>query len=92
MSELKTPEERLSRGVGNFINCTDYDDAVLVMKDYAAQIIRITNAEFKAIIQNMFEEFNALQRINKKDMRKILEKYAEMELGEEVNPYLENTK
>lgn len=34
---MKTPEEFLTRGKGNFINCTDYDDAIQAMKDYAAQ-------------------------------------------------------
>ena len=32
---MKTPEERLTRGKGNFINCTDYDDAIEAMKQYA---------------------------------------------------------
>lgn len=34
---MKTPEERLTRGKGNFINCTDYDDAVEAMKQYAIE-------------------------------------------------------
>lgn len=34
---MKTPEERLTRGKGNFINCTDYDDAVQAMKEYAIE-------------------------------------------------------
>lgn len=34
---MKTPEEFLTRGKGNFINCTDYDDAIEAMKDYAEQ-------------------------------------------------------
>ena len=34
---MKRPEEFLSRGKGNFINCTDYDDAIQAMKDYAKQ-------------------------------------------------------
>lgn len=34
---MKTPEEFLTRGKGNFINCTDYDDAIQAMKDYAEQ-------------------------------------------------------
>lgn len=34
-NEMKTPEEYLSRGTGNFINCTDYDDAIVAMKQFA---------------------------------------------------------
>lgn len=34
---MKEPEEFLTRGKGNFINCTDYDEAIQAMKDYAAQ-------------------------------------------------------
>ena len=34
---MKTPEEFLTRGKGYFINCTDYDDAIQAMKDYAQQ-------------------------------------------------------
>ena len=33
----KTAEEMLTRGKGNFINCTDYDDALTAMHQYAAQ-------------------------------------------------------
>lgn len=32
---MKQPEEYLTRGKGNFINCTDYDDAIAAMKQYA---------------------------------------------------------
>ena len=35
--KIKTPEEILTRGKGNFINCTDYDDAIEAMKEYALQ-------------------------------------------------------
>jgi hypothetical protein len=28
-------EEYLTKGTGNFSNCTDYDDAIKAMKDYA---------------------------------------------------------
>jgi hypothetical protein len=34
---MKTPEERLSRGKGIYINCTDYDDAIKVIKEYAIE-------------------------------------------------------
>jgi hypothetical protein len=32
---MKTPEERIIRGTGNFIHCTDYEDAIQAMKEYA---------------------------------------------------------
>ena len=35
MIKIKTPEEILTRGKGNFLHCTDYDDAVKAMKQYA---------------------------------------------------------
>jgi len=35
---MKSPEEFLSRGHGRFINCTDYDDAVRSIRDYAGQL------------------------------------------------------
>lgn len=34
---MKTPEERLTRGKGNFINCTDYDNAIEAMKEHAIE-------------------------------------------------------
>lgn len=34
---MKTPEEFLTRGTGRFVNCTDYDDAIKAMKEYAEQ-------------------------------------------------------
>lgn len=37
---MKTPEEFLTRGKGNFINCTDYDDAIQAMKDYADEVVK----------------------------------------------------
>jgi hypothetical protein len=34
---MKTKEEFLTRGEGNFINCTDYDSALEAMQLYATQ-------------------------------------------------------
>lgn len=34
---MKTPEEILKRGKGNFINCTDYDDAMQALADVRAE-------------------------------------------------------
>ncbi len=36
-SNMKEPEDFLTKGKGNFINCCDYDDAIQAIKDYAAQ-------------------------------------------------------
>ena len=33
-------EEMLTRGKGNFINCTDYDDAIKAMKEYSSLQIK----------------------------------------------------
>lgn len=35
---MKTPQEYLSRGTGNCINCTDYDDAIAAMHEYAKTV------------------------------------------------------
>lgn len=37
---MKRPEEFLMRGNGQFINCTDYDDAIQAMKDYANEVVK----------------------------------------------------
>ncbi len=34
---MKTPEERITRGTGNFIHCTDYEEAIQAMKEYAKE-------------------------------------------------------
>lgn len=36
--ENKTAEEMITRGTGNFINCTDYDDAISVIKNLQQQL------------------------------------------------------
>jgi len=51
--------------------------------------IRNCNAEFQVILQEIYTEFNNLKRINKGDMVKILMKHSSKELGEDVNPFLE---
>lgn len=52
---MKTPEEFLSRGTGNFINCTDYDDAVIAIKLYAKEAINEIVKEYK------LQTFNAVK-------------------------------
>lgn len=34
---MKTDEEILKRGTGNFINCTDYDDAIQALGDLRSE-------------------------------------------------------
>lgn len=34
---MKSAAERITRGKGNFINCTDYDDAVKAINDAVAE-------------------------------------------------------
>ncbi|MDR1938770.1 MAG: hypothetical protein LBQ73_09795 [Tannerellaceae bacterium] len=51
--------------------------------------IIICNTEYQCILQQMFAEFNALDRINKRDMKEILARFSERELGEEVDLHLE---
>lgn len=48
------------------------------------------NAEFQVILQEIYTEFNSLNRINKGDMVKILMKHSSKELGEDINPFLED--
>jgi len=51
---MKTPEERLTRGKGNFINCTDYDDAIKAMKEYAIEYHeqQVKNLNIPAVINS----------------------------------------
>ena len=32
---MKTPEEMIKRGEGNFLHCTDYEDAIEAMKEHS---------------------------------------------------------
>lgn len=34
---MKKPEEMLKRGEGNFLHCTDYEDAIDAIKEYGQQ-------------------------------------------------------
>jgi len=36
-NDMKKAAERITRGKGNFINCTDYDDAVKAINDAVAE-------------------------------------------------------
>lgn len=51
--------------------------------------IRQCNAEFQVILQQIHKDFTDLKRIRKKDVEIILNEYANIELGEDVNPFLE---
>jgi hypothetical protein len=44
-----TPEEILKRGTGNYINCTDYDDAIKAMEEYS-------NLKLQEVIKELIEE------------------------------------
>lgn len=35
---MKSAAERITRGKGNFINCTDYDDAVKAINETASEV------------------------------------------------------
>ena len=47
MNKLKTPKDFLTHGEGNYINCTDYDEAVEASQRYA-KYIAIEFAEWRA--------------------------------------------
>lgn len=34
---MKKPEEKLTRGSGNFIHCTDYEEAIDTIKEHAQE-------------------------------------------------------
>ena len=52
--------------------------------------IQCCNADYQQVIQQMYKDFISLKRINKADMKRILTQYIEIELGEDVNPFLED--
>lgn len=55
---MKTPEEFLNRGEGNFIHCTDYDDAIQAMKDYAEQEVKkisIEDTKKELLMRNLLQ-------------------------------------
>lgn len=49
---MKKPEEMLKRGKGNFLHCTDYEDAIEAMKEYGKQC---WEAACKAQMNKVFE-------------------------------------
>lgn len=51
--------------------------------------IRQCNSEFQVMFQQIYKEFTDLKRIRKKDVEIILSRYANIELGEDINPFLE---
>ena len=54
LGKERKPEEFLVRGKGSFINCTDYDDAIQAMKEYASQFH--PKAEIKETVKGMTDE------------------------------------
>ena len=52
--------------------------------------IRQCNAEFQVMLQQIHNDFTNLKRIRKKDVDIILNEYANIKLGEDVNTYLED--
>ena len=48
-NKLKTREQFLTRGEGNFINCTDYEDALKAMQEYADQETKVLQEKLDAV-------------------------------------------
>lgn len=83
MSNEKLSNEAETPALNKGAVMGSYDDGILFG-------IQNCNAEFQAILQEIYTEFNSLKRINKGDMVKILMKHSSKELGEDVNPFLED--
>lgn len=76
---MRKPEDFLSRGTGNFINCTDYDDAIQAMSDFANQQTAALKKEveelkglfqeskrlLKAVENNSFEQHSEIARLRR---------------------------
>lgn len=77
---MKTPEEYLTRGKGSFINCTDYDDAIQAMKDYAAEAIKSyaknINDRFIVPTDRQMVDFAILFNDGKLDRKKLADMVA----------------
>lgn len=77
----KTPEQFLSRGIGNFINCTDYDDAISVIKtlieDYEDRIVKLHAKHFKESVELQSELSKQKELVEdiKKDRDEYRERY-----------------
>ena len=52
--------------------------------------INSCNADYQLVIQQIHKELNDLKRIRKKDIQRILEQFADISLGDDVNPFLED--
>lgn len=48
------------------------------------------NVEFRLRIQHIYSELNNLNRINKSDMKQSLYDHTKQDLGEDINPDLED--
>lgn len=54
------------------------------------EAIHVCNSDYQQVIQQMCNDFISLKRINKSDVVRILSSYADINLGEDINPYLED--
>lgn len=85
---MKTPEEFLTRGKGNFINCTDYDDAIQAMKDYAAQEVAkfiSSKQDVSGMLPPTDEEVNAIRDEYSANWKKNNPEYPEADYLSGVN-------
>ena len=82
MSNEKLSNEAETPALNKAAVMGSYNDGILFG-------INNCNAEFQVILQDIYTEFNNLKKINKNNIIKILMKYSSKELGEDVNPFLE---
>lgn len=61
---MKTAKEFLTRGKGNFINCTDYDDAIVAMEEYAQQMAVEFHEWLRSYHDGIIKRVNELKSIN----------------------------
>ena len=52
--------------------------------------INSCNADYQLALQQIHKELNDLRRIRKKDVQRILEQFTDINLGDDVNPFLED--
>lgn len=79
---METNEKQNQQEENTTVVMGDYNDGVL----YG---IRICNAEFQSILQQIHKELTDLRNIRKREVERVLTEYASIELGEDINPFLE---
>lgn len=57
-------------------------------KDGLVSGICLCDAEYKVILLDIYDDFNKLKRINKRDVKNILHKYNQICLGKDFNTNL----